>query len=305
MDPTRAPPASSDLNPPIFPQQPRLLSHHHDVDADQQVNPCCMPAQTCMPQHAFSGEPVSPQPAKAAGESSPSTDTKMDESGRKMTYAKLIQTALLSRETQQMELSELYDWFEKNTSRANRGNKGWQNSVRSNLSLNKAFQRLDGRGSYWRLVGAGLTARQPTRKPRANRREKVKVLPAERNSVASPTSSCASESGDVPRENVSEVRHGHSSPWSLDDSTSPEKSQLEGDPSSIYSTPSLVISTQDDLKYTHDPLWAWNLDSRRYVNWPYCSCFCSRHQLGWTDISGTLQLRASTPRFPPTLATAG
>ncbi|KAK1980116.1 hypothetical protein LZ30DRAFT_724169 [Colletotrichum cereale] len=306
MDLARASQVPPEIDPPTFPQQSQgLLSQHHDVDADRQSKPRCTSAQTCMPQHSLSGESVSPQPAKAAGESSPSTEDKIDKSGRKMTYAELIRTALLSRQTQQMELGELYCWFKQNTRRANKGNEGWKNSVRSNLSLNKAFERLEGNGSYWRLAEAGLTTFRPTRKPWANRRKKVKVLTAARKRVAPPTPAYAAKSCDVPQENMPEVRHSHNSPWAFDDSTSPEKSQLEGDDVSSHSTPSLIVSTQDGLEYMHDPLWAWNLDSRRYVNWPYCSCFCSRHQLGWTDTSGTLQLYASTARFPPTLATAG
>ncbi|KDN68416.1 hypothetical protein CSUB01_12239 [Colletotrichum sublineola] len=184
-------------------------------------------------------------------------------------------------------------------------NKGWQKSVRSSLSQNKAFERLDGKGSYWRLVGAGLTAFQPTRKPRADRKKKVKVLTAESNGAVL---WYASKSCDVPQQNMSEVHHGCNNPWSLDGSaphsTSLEHSQLEDDLSSSRSTASLITSTQNGLEYMPDPQWAWNLDSRRYVNWPYCSCFCSQHQFGWADTNGALQSCDNSPGFP-TFATAG
>ncbi|KDN60075.1 putative conserved hypothetical protein, partial [Colletotrichum sublineola] len=78
---------------------------------------------------------------RGAGLSAASHRTKVDESGC-MTYAELIRAALLSSETQKMELGELYDWFRRNTRRANSGNEGWKNSVRSNLSLNEVCPRL-------------------------------------------------------------------------------------------------------------------------------------------------------------------
>ncbi|WQF77126.1 Putative forkhead box protein J2/3 [Colletotrichum destructivum] len=268
------------------------------------IKPRRMPAQTCTPQHTFGGQPFSPQPAKAADQPSPTTDTRVDESGRKMTYAELIHMALLSSETQQMRLSELYGWFKRNTWRANRGKKGWKNSVRSNLCLNKAFERLDGKGSYWKLVDAALKQVQPTRKPRTDRRKKVRVSTAKRNGMPSSPTSRAPDSCNVPQVTVSDARHDHHSPWSLGSSTSPEKSQFAGEPSSNYPTPSPAVSTENGLGYMLDPLWAWNLDSGRYVNWPYCSCFCSRHKLGRTDISGTFQLCASTPGCPPPVANA-
>ncbi|KDN65752.1 hypothetical protein CSUB01_07533 [Colletotrichum sublineola] len=306
MDPAGASAGSPETNSPTSPRKSRILSHRQDVDSYQQVEPHGMLAQPCMPHHILGREPACSPLVKAADKSSPTTDTKIDESGRKLTYAELIHMAFCSSETRQMRLSELYLWFEQNTRRANSGNKRWQKSIRSNLSQNKAFERLDGKSPYWRLVGAGLTAFQPTRKPRANRKKTIKALTADRNSAAS---SYAFKSCDVLQENMSEVRRGHNSSWSLEGSaphsTSPEHNQPEGGHSSSYPKASLITSTQDGLEYMSDPRWAWNLDSRRYVNWPYCSCFCSQHQFGWTDVNSTLQLRTNSGGFPPTLATVG
>ena len=52
-------------------------------------------------------------------------------------YAQLIYRALKSAPEHRMVLKEIYEWFEKNTDKANDGSsKGWQNSIRHNLSMN-------------------------------------------------------------------------------------------------------------------------------------------------------------------------
>lgn len=51
-------------------------------------------------------------------------------------YAKLIYQAFMSRERHTMTLQEIYQWFRDNTDKAKVENKGWQNSIRHNLSMN-------------------------------------------------------------------------------------------------------------------------------------------------------------------------
>lgn len=51
-------------------------------------------------------------------------------------YSKLIYDALMSTPEKMMPLQEIYAWFEKNTSKGKDKNKGWQNSIRHNLSMN-------------------------------------------------------------------------------------------------------------------------------------------------------------------------
>lgn len=52
-------------------------------------------------------------------------------------YAQLICRALKSVPGHGMVLKEIYEWFEKNTDKAkNASSKGWQNSIRHNLSMN-------------------------------------------------------------------------------------------------------------------------------------------------------------------------
>lgn len=52
-------------------------------------------------------------------------------------YAQLIYQAFLTSERHAMTLKEIYQWFLENTSRAQSGTKGWQNSIRHNLSMNQ------------------------------------------------------------------------------------------------------------------------------------------------------------------------
>ncbi|KXH69497.1 integral membrane protein [Colletotrichum salicis] len=219
------------------------------------------------------------------------------EGEQKMTYADLIYMAFRSRKTKQMGLGELYHWFKQNTSRANTGSEGWKNSVRSNLSLNKAFQRVERKGSFWQLTEAGLTEFQPTRKLRTSRRRKAETSTEWKISVAPPPPACAPTLRDASQEIVCGSDRGDDGPWSLAGS---EESQPESGPSTDYPTPMSIVPMQDGLEYMHDPLWAWNLDSRRYIHWPYCSCLCGRHQLYWTSVDDI----CAPPSFPPTFVNA-
>lgn len=51
-------------------------------------------------------------------------------------YAQLIYQALISRPRRAMRLQEIYQWFLENTNKGQDGTKGWQNSIRHNLSMN-------------------------------------------------------------------------------------------------------------------------------------------------------------------------
>ncbi|KAL6253084.1 hypothetical protein RBB50_000804 [Rhinocladiella similis] len=56
-------------------------------------------------------------------------------------YAMLIYDALKQAPGHRMMLKDIYEWFRHNTTKPQEsGSKGWQNSIRHNLSMNKAFQ---------------------------------------------------------------------------------------------------------------------------------------------------------------------
>lgn len=51
-------------------------------------------------------------------------------------YAQLIFRALKNAPGHAMVLKDIYRWFERNTDKARKSSKGWQNSIRHNLSMN-------------------------------------------------------------------------------------------------------------------------------------------------------------------------
>ncbi|KAI8067137.1 hypothetical protein BC940DRAFT_212140, partial [Gongronella butleri] len=73
------------------------------------------------------------------------------------TYATLIAHALLSSDKGRLTLHDIYQWICGQYPYYSMANRGWQNSIRHNLSLNKKkFKKLARaerqKGSYWTLV---------------------------------------------------------------------------------------------------------------------------------------------------------
>ncbi|CAF1237374.1 unnamed protein product [Rotaria magnacalcarata] len=72
-------------------------------------------------------------------------------------YAQLIVQAIISASDRQMTLSQIYNFISAQYPYYAANNRGWQNSIRHNLSLNRYFIRLarkeneSGKGSFWRL----------------------------------------------------------------------------------------------------------------------------------------------------------
>jgi len=65
------------------------------------------------------------------------SDGHSEPDGNEGPYAQLIYKALLSVPDHKMVLKDIYEWFEKHTDKAkNPNSKGWQNSIRHNLSMN-------------------------------------------------------------------------------------------------------------------------------------------------------------------------
>ncbi|TGJ81267.1 hypothetical protein E0Z10_g7490 [Xylaria hypoxylon] len=63
-------------------------------------------------------------------------------------YARLIYKAFMSRKPNySMSLQEIYQWFRDHTEKATSNGKGWQNSIRHNLSMNAAFSKAESKPS--------------------------------------------------------------------------------------------------------------------------------------------------------------
>ncbi|EPY54006.1 fork head transcription factor Sep1 [Schizosaccharomyces cryophilus OY26] len=79
--------------------------------------------------------------------------------GRKppYSYAMLIGMSILCSPERRLTLSAIYDWISGTFSFYSKSNNGWQNSVRHNLSLNKAFMKVErsknlpGKGHFWAI----------------------------------------------------------------------------------------------------------------------------------------------------------
>lgn len=71
-------------------------------------------------------------------------------------YATLIGMALLRSSERRLTLAEIYQWITDNFKYYKKGDVGWQNSIRHNLSLNKAFEKTEKskekKGHFWQIV---------------------------------------------------------------------------------------------------------------------------------------------------------
>ncbi|CAG7931350.1 unnamed protein product [Penicillium olsonii] len=66
-----------------------------------------------------------------------------EERNANLPYSILIYRALKSAERNKLTLQDIYRWFEENTDKAKDPNhKGWQNSIRHNLSMNAGFEAV-------------------------------------------------------------------------------------------------------------------------------------------------------------------
>ncbi|KAG8040429.1 hypothetical protein G9C98_002425 [Cotesia typhae] len=80
-----------------------------------------------------------------------------DESKPPYSYAQLIVQAIASAQDKQLTLSGIYSYITKHYPYYRTADKGWQNSIRHNLSLNRYFikvprsQEEPGKGSFWRI----------------------------------------------------------------------------------------------------------------------------------------------------------
>ncbi|PWY92347.1 hypothetical protein BO70DRAFT_7746 [Aspergillus heteromorphus CBS 117.55] len=73
-------------------------------------------------------------------------------------YATLIAQAIFSSEEEKLTLNSIYNWIMEKYAFYRHSQSGWQNSIRHNLSLNKAFQKVPrrtdepGKGMKWQIA---------------------------------------------------------------------------------------------------------------------------------------------------------
>lgn len=74
-----------------------------------------------------------------------------------VSYAGLIGQAILTSSDHRLSLAEIYQWISTVHPFFERGDRGWQNSIRHNLSLNKSFIKVEreahipGKGGWWAI----------------------------------------------------------------------------------------------------------------------------------------------------------
>ncbi|KAJ3601192.1 hypothetical protein NHX12_032165 [Muraenolepis orangiensis] len=98
-----------------------------------------------------------PSSPRGAGSSGYRVGGRMDDSKPPYSYAQLIVQAITLAQDKQLTLNGIYTHITKNYPYYRTADKGWQNSIRHNLSLNRYFikvarsQEEPGKGSFWRI----------------------------------------------------------------------------------------------------------------------------------------------------------
>uniref|UniRef100_G3SRL1 Forkhead box K1 n=1 Tax=Loxodonta africana TaxID=9785 RepID=G3SRL1_LOXAF len=159
---------------PLYPQISPLKIHIPEPDLRSMVSPVPSPTGTisvpnCPASPRGAGHPLRFQSVtrlqrarvccKAASEqqADASGGTARDESKPPYSYAQLIVQAISSAQDRQLTLSGIYAHITKHYPYYRTADKGWQNSIRHNLSLNRYFikvprsQEEPGKGSFWRI----------------------------------------------------------------------------------------------------------------------------------------------------------
>ena len=92
-------------------------------------------------------------------------------------YASLIAMAILRAPNRRLTLAQIYKWISDSFSYYRASDLGWQNSIRHNLSLNKAFIKQErpkddpGKGNYWMIEPGqenNFVKEKATRRPQSS-----------------------------------------------------------------------------------------------------------------------------------------
>ncbi|XP_054848335.1 forkhead box protein K1 [Eublepharis macularius] len=172
--------ASSPPLRPLYPQMSPLKIHIPEPDLRSWVSPLPSPTGTISVPNSCPASPrgagssgyrfvqnitsdlqlVAEYAAKATSEQQVDAsggDSPKDESKPPYSYAQLIVQAISSAQDRQLTLSGIYAHITKHYPYYRTADKGWQNSIRHNLSLNRYFikvprsQEEPGKGSFWRI----------------------------------------------------------------------------------------------------------------------------------------------------------
>ncbi|KAH9862730.1 hypothetical protein J1614_010823 [Plenodomus biglobosus] len=189
-------------------------------------------------------------------------------------YAQLIYQALLHADGHTMILRDIYDWFKKYTDKAAASEtKGWQNSIRHNLSMNGAFEKVDQpgeesrKGFMWRLSAAAIregvksTTRYRSKAP--NKRSQRSHLPQpQRQASGSKGGQAARRSVRMRRSNRMQMQQQYRSnpnanrsvPAAFDPMYSHSQAPLQSlGAQGSYTPDASYTSSSDDLDFSYTP----------------------------------------------------
>lgn len=108
-----------------------------------------------------------------------------DGSKPRYSYSKLIGMSILRAPSRRLTLAQIYKWISDTFSYYRASDAGWQNSIRHNLSLNKAFIKQErpkddpGKGNYW-AIEPGMESQfvkdKPTRRPTSSSGPSMRIF---------------------------------------------------------------------------------------------------------------------------------
>lgn len=147
--------SNSLLSPAFSSPQRRSTRDRLPEDATGASSPPCINLSTS--SLSFSSDDTYEKPKKKTKKSKKEAkDTAFDldsEDKPPYSYATLIGISILSHRDKRLPLSQIYLWISETFKYYKREDVGWQNSIRHNLSLNKAFVKgeksKDGKGHFW------------------------------------------------------------------------------------------------------------------------------------------------------------
>ncbi|KAJ5661056.1 transcriptional regulator family: Forkhead [Penicillium longicatenatum] len=131
---------------PTAPPSPISITSHHSSHSSDGVhsNPISIMADSSSPR-TISGDSEEDHPIDPP-------------------YSQLIYQALKESKDHRLQLQDIYAWFEQNTNKCKDQGKGWQNSIRHNLSMNAGFEAIktDVPGgkravNYWSLTAQAIS----------------------------------------------------------------------------------------------------------------------------------------------------
>jgi hypothetical protein len=207
-----APPKKATLKRRMTDSAPFAPLNTNGANKKQKTEPVCLPHPDEMPM--------------------------MEDDGTKppYSYAQLIGMAILRAPNRRLTLASIYNWISTSFSYYHAGDAGWQNSIRHNLSLNKAFHKQErpkddpGKGNYWAIV-AGMEGQFIKEKPRRN------TLSSESNSFSYPNPN------ELPRPTTSSSNANFAAESSfskkIDSSKFPDEAELSSDATIPASDPAI------------------------------------------------------------------